>query len=167
VCLLFIGLDFSMTYPDNETVNVTYTPQMALNSVIGTSTYLSSSRYDAAGRLTQHVLGNGLTQAYTYNAWTNDGGRLANLTTGTLQDLTYSYDDAGNILSIVDDMNGPQTQSFTYDALQRLTSAAATGGQNGTYSETYSYNSTTGNLASKAGVNYTYDTNHPHAVEFQ
>jgi YD repeat-containing protein len=43
-------------------------------------------------------------------------------------------------------------------------SAAATGGQNGLYNESYTYNSTTGNLASKAGVSYTYDTNHPHAV---
>ncbi|MCL4824407.1 MAG: RHS repeat-associated core domain-containing protein, partial [Anaerolineales bacterium] len=30
--------------------------------------------------------------------------------------------------------------------------------------EAYSYNSTTGNLASKAGVNYTYSTTHKHAV---
>jgi hypothetical protein len=43
-------------------------------------------------------------------------------------------------------------------------SAAATGGQNGLYNESYTYNGTTGNLASKAGVSYTYATNHPHAV---
>ncbi len=35
----------------------------------------------------------------------------------------------------------------------------------GNYSEGYSYNGTTGNLASKGGVDYTaYDTNHKHAV---
>jgi YD repeat-containing protein len=109
-----------------NTVNFTYTPQMLLDSVVGTSTYLNSSRYDAAGRLTQHVLGNGLTQNYTYNDWDTQGGRLDTLATGTLQDLTYSYDNAGNILSIVDDVNGPQTQSFAYDTLQRLTNASAT-----------------------------------------
>jgi YD repeat-containing protein len=72
--------------------------------------------------------------------------------------LTYSYDNSGNILSIVDAINGPQTQSFAYDALQRLTNATATGGQNGLYNESYTYNGTTGNLASKAGVSYTCDT---------
>ena len=32
------------------------------------------------------------------------------------------------------------------------------------YSESYAYNATTGNLEIKAGVGYTYDANHPHAV---
>ena len=32
------------------------------------------------------------------------------------------------------------------------------------YSETYGYDASTGNLVSKAGVNYTYDTTHKHAV---
>jgi len=35
----------------------------------------------------------------------------------------------------LDDVNGPQTQSFAYDALQRLISASALGGQNGLYNE--------------------------------
>ena len=30
--------------------------------------------------------------------------------------------------------------------------------------QSYGYNTTTGNLSSRAGVNYTYDTNHKHAV---
>jgi RHS repeat-associated protein len=45
-------------------------------------------------------------------------------------------------------------------------SAVASGGTGGTYStQSYTYNSTTGNLASKAGVSYTYgDSAHKHAV---
>jgi hypothetical protein len=61
--------------------------------------------------------------------------------------------------------NNPQTQTFTYDALDRLTSAKAEYGTNGIYSlQNYTYNATTGNLESKAGVNYTYDPAHKHAV---
>jgi RHS repeat-associated protein len=42
----------------------------------------------------------------------------------------------------------------------------AVNGTNGTYAlQNYTYNSSTGNLSSKAGVNYTYgDSNHDHAV---
>ena len=157
-------LPVSMTYPGGEVVNYTYTPQMALNSVIGSSNYLSSSQLDAAGRTTQRVLGNGLTQAYSYYPWTQQGGRLQNLVTGTLQNLAYSYDAVGDILSITDALHGPQTQAFSYDVLQRINSAGATGGSDGLYSETYGYDANTGNLSSKGGVNYTYNSNHPHAV---
>ncbi len=46
-----------------------------------------------------------------------------------------------------------------------MTSGKAQYGTNGTYSlQNYTYNSTTGNLSAKAGVSYTYDTTHKHAV---
>jgi len=60
---------------------------------------------------------------------------------------------------------GTQTQTFGYDALERLTGATATGGSGGTYSESYVYANYTGNLSSKGGVSYAYnDTAHNHAV---
>jgi len=64
------------------------------------------------------------------------------------------------------EMGNPQIQSLSYDSLNRLTSAAASGGSQGNYGpESYSYDLTTGNLVSKAGINYTYgDANHKHAV---
>jgi hypothetical protein len=63
-------------------------------------------------------------------------------------------------------LSGPRTQSFTYDALDRLTSAQAMGGFFGNFTlESYTYDATSGNLESKAGVSYTYgDSNHVHAV---
>jgi hypothetical protein len=45
------------------------------------------------------------------------------------------------------------------DAHNRLTTAQASGGTGGIYGpETYTYDPTTGNLASKAGVSYSYAT---------
>ncbi len=86
-----------------------------------------------------------------------------------LQDLRYTYDAMGNVLTLQDYWNnngGPQTQTFTYDALYRLTSAQVVGGLFGNYNlESYSCNATSGNLESKAGVSYTYgDASHAHAV---
>jgi len=116
---------------------------------------------------------NVVINGYEYYPWTEQGGRLQRMTSGipnypdSLQDLRYTYDDMGNVLSIQDyKMGSPQTQSFTYDALYRLTSAQASGGSMGNYSlESYDYSTTTGNLESKAGVIYTYgSSNHKHAV---
>jgi YD repeat-containing protein len=165
-------LQTGMTYPvDGEVVNYTYNSRMLLDSVIGTSTYISSTTYDAAGQIDVRSFGNNTQTNYDYYPWNTQGGRLQYLKSGTtgnptsLQNFTYSYDTVGNISSIADSLAGPQTQSFTYDALDRLTSGAATGGSNGLYSETYGYDATTGNLTSKGGVTLSYaNPSHAHAV---
>src|SRR5262245_46362097 len=146
---------------------------MLLNSVIGTSPYVSSTTYDSAGRINLRAFGNTTQTDYDYYPWTAQGGRLQYIKSGTsaaptsLQNLTYTYDAVGNVATIVDSLAGPQTQTFGYDSLNRLTSASGTGGANGTYSQTYTYDSATGNLKIKAGQTYTYDTTHVHAVASQ
>ncbi|MBV6396396.1 MAG: hypothetical protein HFACDABA_01994 [Anaerolineales bacterium] len=155
----------TMTYPDSEVVTFTYDNQMLVNSVIGTSVYVQSTVYDSASRVINRTLGNELAQIYTYYAWNQQGGALQTLSANSLQNFTYQYDAVGNILSIADSVNS-QIQTFTYDAFDRLVTAGTTGDvpQGGYATETYTYDPVTGNLASKAGVNYTYDTAHPHAA---
>ena len=153
-----------MTFPDSEVVTYTYDSRMLLDSLTGTSNYVTDTQYDSAGRITSRALGSGLTPAYTYYAWNaqvssvGQGGRLQNLLTGTLQDLNYIYDAVGNVTEIRDDV-ASETNTYGYDTLDRLT-----GWTLGSQTENYTYDSGTGNLASKAGITYTYDTNHPHAV---
>jgi YD repeat-containing protein len=78
-------------------------------------------------------------------------GRLKKITSGTLQDLAYTYDAVGNILGITDAKSG-ETQSYTYDSLDRLTGW----NMNGIVKELYGYNASTGNLTTSGGATLTY-----------
>lgn len=87
-----------------------------------------------------------------------------------LQDLTYTYDQVGNITQIVDvsDTDAAKTITYTYDDLHRLLSSTITNAANGdNVGRTYTY-SAIGNIltASDQGT-YLYEgTNYanPHAV---
>ena len=79
-----------------------------------------------------------------------------------LQKLAYAYDLAGNVQTLTDTANSGQVQSFGYDWLDRLTTAATDAVGIGQYSHTYAYNAI-GNLTSYNGNTYTYGSQ-PHAV---
>ncbi|MBI5794240.1 VCBS repeat-containing protein, partial [Candidatus Uhrbacteria bacterium] len=88
----------------------------------------------------------------------------------TLQDLTYTYDDVGNITQIVDasDVDTAKTTDYVYDGLYRLESATVSGaadGNNGTI--TYTYDAI-GNITLRSDMGtYSYDGTdyaNPHAV---
>jgi RHS repeat-associated protein len=145
-----------------------------LRSGQGTDTYVDDTWYDAAGRITLRELGNSYTlgQSYVYYPWTQQGGRLHSLQSGlpadqdSLQSLSYVYDEVGNVQSITDtNAGGTQTQTFTYDDLDRLSSAVASGGTGGTYNlQNYDYD-TQGRLEINGTVtNYYENTAHIHAV---
>ncbi|MCP4127041.1 MAG: hypothetical protein GY753_08270, partial [Gammaproteobacteria bacterium] len=122
----------TMKYPDNETVTYGYNDQGLLEtmatSLSSTINYINSSKYDAAGRLTERKKrnhNNYWTTSYEYYPWTtgNGLGRLKRINTSGLQDLNYTYDAAGNIKTIIDANNSSQRQCFRYDELDRLTYA--------------------------------------------
>ncbi len=165
-----------------ERVDYDYDSRGLLNSVLGDGTYgddsyVQSTTYDVSGRMELRVLGDDTLQAdYTYYPWDalDDRGRLQQITTGTpadpdsLQDLRYTYDAVGNVLSIEDyKAASPQTQAFTYDGLNRMLTAEVTGGITGTYVYAYQYD-TIGNITHKDGgeygLSYNYYSEKPHAV---
>lgn len=118
--------------------------------------------YNAAGQVTRIEYGNGTVTTFDYDPLTLrlSNKQTVNAAQETLQDLSYTYDAAGNIINITDAVN-TATQSFEYDHLSRLVEAQ--GAQYGTRS--YQYDEI-GNLLEKDGVFYTYGENGagPHAV---
>ncbi len=159
----------SMTYPTNEVVNFTYLPQGGVRSV---GNYLTDAKVNTYGFREELVFGNGTEISYTYAGWKLNAARLETIQAGSsvnqtagLMDLTFSYDTVGNISNILDANNSGQTQTFTYDLMNRLTSASTNSVGEGQYSQSYSYDPATGNLASKSDVGaYTYSSAKPHAV---
>jgi RHS repeat-associated protein len=137
--------------------------------VSGTSLYVTSAAYDALGRPAAMALGSGQQTQYVYYTATQQGGRLYQIKTGTsgapdsTQYLQYGYDRVGNVTVITDHNNSGQLQLFAYDALNRLTTAAAIGGLDGCYTRTYQYDAI-GNMTLGDGGYYYYDRVRPHAV---
>jgi len=70
---------------------------------------------NALGQITTYAQGD-YTTTVDYNAY----GMLEEMTTGTVQEMRYAFDDAGN-LSWREDVQTNQKEIFTYDELSRLT----------------------------------------------
>lgn len=137
---------------------------------IGDSNYVQEAQYNRAdGQLTR--LNMPSSSIYTTFGYDSFSLRLNAIRTysgsATRFRYAYTYDLVGNITSILDYVppggGSTQTQTFTYDTLNRLTRAYTSGGNAGQYDESYSYNAL-GNLENKGGVSYTYSGGKPHAV---
>gem|GEM_PF-3696194 len=130
----------------SDTVNIT---------VVAPNNYIQSINYNAQGQITQIQYGNGVVTAYSYNPLNSRLTRIytSNSQALTIQDLNYTYDAAGQVLTITDKANKDlrsMSQNFSYDALNRLVSATGSYG-----SKTYVYDSI-GNIINKDGLKYNY-----------
>ncbi|MCI0728561.1 MAG: hypothetical protein L0332_17830 [Chloroflexi bacterium] len=159
----------AQTLPGGEVVTTGYdSAGRPTNLQAGADWLVDNATYNVRGQLEFLDLGNSTTTDYQYFP-ASDAFRLSRLETdgpaaGLLQDLNYTYDDVGNVLTIFDD-NIDNTQTFTYDDLDRLkTASAPAAGGVPAYNYTYSYNQI-GNISSDGSRAYSYnDTNHKHAV---
>lgn len=139
--------------------------------------FAADIRYNVFGQMTYLRMGNGTRTYYRFDPLTQrllhkktfgpgadpleDGEGWA-LAAGDIQDLSYGYDTAGNILSITDAVH-TASQTFTYDHLNRLKTADNPGRYG---SRRYEYD-VLGNILEKGGKTYTYNDNcggGPHAV---
>jgi RHS repeat-associated protein len=125
-----------LTYPDGTVITYEYNAQGLLERIPG---FVDNVNYTAADQRQAVDYANGIATTYTYDIRL----RLQRLHSvsgaATLQDLTYGFDDASNIVSIADSRpdrknENDQTQNFVYDDLYRLTRA---GGSYGEITHTY------------------------------
>ena len=156
-----------VSYPSGFTARYGYNSLGFANQLTDDATgkvQWTANAMDADGHLTQMTSGNGLVTNRVFQATT---ARLTNINTGvgsgkTVQSLAYTYDKLGNPLSRTDANTG-LNETFTYDALSRLTSSKV----NLDLTKTFSYNAI-GNILSKTDIGtYTYPAAgqpRPHAV---
>ena len=126
------GLKTANTY--DAVGNVT---KISKSSTSGTAIWTAGSQ-NSLGQWTKWSLGNGLVTNLTYGS----DYQLTNIQTGTtaspssVQNLIFSFNSAGQLTYHGDNINGG-SESFTYDAMDRLT--MATVGEPVAGAKTYSY----------------------------
>jgi RHS repeat-associated protein len=137
------------------------------NNAASPITVASGASYEPFGPLAALSFGNGLNLAAGFDQDYQPSTRSVTSATATVQNLSYGFDAAGDLLTITDALASARTQNLQYDALYRLTQAAgvygtftygydATGNRtslgltnsSGTSSSTYNYASTSNELQS-------------------
>jgi RHS repeat-associated protein len=129
----------TLTYPDGEVLTYRYDSGGMVRAASGaksgyTYAYLSRLEYDKFQQRAFMEAANNVRTSFTYDPLDR---RLVNVQAGKsggnpFQNLQYTYDDVGNVLTLNNDVpvpppsqyGGPTTQSFQYDDLYRLTSAS-------------------------------------------
>ncbi|MEU8632364.1 SpvB/TcaC N-terminal domain-containing protein [Amycolatopsis sp. NPDC048633] len=126
------------TYPDGEELTYGYDTGGQVTTAIGVKgsnqyTYLARLDYDKFEQKVLQETGSGVRTTYGYN---ETDRRLATLKSAqpdgnTFQNLSYGYDEVGNVTTLTNDvavpgakeLGGPSSQTYGYDDLYRLTSA--------------------------------------------
>jgi RHS repeat-associated protein len=158
----------TLTYPTAVQVKYVYTQLGYISEVRNADSnmlYWKANRMDAEGHLLEQAYGNGVITQQDFDPAT---GRITAIRAGTnnaVQNLAYTYDKHGNMLTR-SDTNQNLWEGFLYDNLNRLTSNSINSTGAGVITQTYGYDSL-GNITSRSDAGtYTYGAVNvrPHAV---
>jgi len=124
------------TLPNNEEIIYDYDKAGNLKSV---NNVITDIQYNEINMPISKTYKNNLISQYDYD---NENFRLNSIKTSDVQDLSYEYDNVGNILIIQNQIQNKK-QEFEYDDLDRLTKAKKTKQDNQEidYEITYNYDS--------------------------
>ena len=129
-------------YPSGRTITYTYNQGQRALSAVDTANainYVTSATYAAWGALAGAVYGhtasfNGITLSNSFNNRMQPAFITASTPTNTVLSLGYDFhlgngtsgSDNGNVMGITNNRDTTRSQTFTYDYLNRLTSASTT-----------------------------------------
>lgn len=159
----------TLTYPKGRRVGYVYNAGGQITRVFNVdtdATYASSFTYHASGAAVEYVGFNSKVHQFAFQPLTY---RLSSM--GVIGDfsLGYTYDNVGNVTQITDGRSS-YTQTFGYDALNRLISATgiygspcwsydAHGNRTTCGVTSYEYFAGTNRLKNQSGIEFTFDAN--------
>ena len=147
----------SVGYPDSSAITYVYDNYDRVSQVKIGNNQLLSLTYNLDDTLaSKNECNDNSTMTYTYNnrGWTSSIiARSRN--NNVFMSLGYTYDNAGNVKSIISAVGSAGTETYNYDALDRLTQATGAWG-----TIRYGYDSMGNRLWINDGTNrsYTYTT---------
>ncbi|MFA6304130.1 MAG: SpvB/TcaC N-terminal domain-containing protein [Patescibacteria group bacterium] len=167
----------TITYPDNSKIYYTYnrlglpitlrTAEPAEN-IVSSHSLITSVAYSPLKQIAEIRYNSGIVSTNTFDptqCYRLTAKRTVNPFNLVIQDLTYSYDNVGNITQLVDQSqtNLAKTTVYEYDDLYRLTRATVTNSANNAdYTQTYDYD-IIGNILNKSDVgDYSYQNANPY-----
>ncbi|QQR84171.1 hypothetical protein IPJ72_03215 [Candidatus Peregrinibacteria bacterium] len=163
------GMVTAITYPYNQVVRYQFSSAGLSNGATfqndtnPVETLAQNLTYSPLGQMETMTYGNGLTFTNSYDPTKRmrlERKLLQSPTTSTtLQDITYAYDEVGNItrLNDVTLMGVGKNVAYTYDDLHRLLSPQATdNGGTQLYDQTFTYSPIGNILSTSQNGTYTY-----------
>jgi RHS repeat-associated protein len=127
----------------------------ATRDAAGPTVFWQLNAVDAFSHPIDEQMGNGLRVISSFDpstGWMESRQSGSGGSTTNVLQLAYEWDTSGNLIQR-QDLNRSLTETFHYDALHRLTDSALNGAPNLTMSL-----DAAGNILSKSGIAYTYDT---------
>jgi serine/threonine protein kinase len=126
----------TLTYPSGRVINMTVSnAQRDVSAVDGNGTQYvlapsSGAMYAATGALASAVYGKtgtfgGITETRSYNNRLQLTGISATSSAGTPLNIAPVYNSNGEIATITNNLDSTRTQTFTYDALSRVTAGSS------------------------------------------
>lgn len=166
------GNIMTMTYPSGRVIAYAYSYNKPASVRNNTANLATNIIYKPFGGITALTYGNTISETIGFD----NQYRIASIIVGTILNLSYTDDTNGNITTIVNNLDSTKNKSYTYDALDRLTTAnGAWGALSWTYDgignrktegvNTYNYQSNNNKLTSANGITFSYDTNGNTTIE--
>jgi RHS repeat-associated protein len=133
----------SITYPDTALMTNQYNSAGYLQRVLvrprgaSAASTVANLTHLPFGPISSADYDNGVAEAWTFDLDYRATNIADTLPHKAVQSLAYVYDNDNNVSGITDAVNAANSQTFGYDVLNRLTSAASGTGGYGSYGWTY------------------------------